>query len=292
MELENLLKSDSALKNYLCTLGGIALYALSLDLFLVGNDIAAGGLSGLAVVLAKVIPVGVGSLVFVMNVPILIAAVAMNGWKYAMGAVVGATVYSALIDLLAFLPTITSDPLVAAVYGGVVYGAGMALLTLGRGSTGGTDLLCRLLLKKLPAMSMGRMSICIDGGVVVLAMLAFGNVEVGLYAIITLAVCSFVADRIVLGFERGSLCMIVTSGDPHAVSAPLMKELGRAVTRLNGTGMYTDASRSVLLLAVRPQEVYTVKAKLQTVDPNAFVMLLPANELIGGNFQLSRSHRP
>lgn len=294
MDLELLLRSRSPVKGWLCTIGGILLYALSLDLFLAGNNIAAGGLSGIAVVLTRFLPIGVGVLVYLMNVPILAAAVLTNGWRYAFGAVVGATLYSGAIELFSFLPTVTKNPLVAAVYGGVIYGAGMALLTMGNGSTGGTDLLSRLLIKKFPAMSMGKMSVFVDGGVVILAMVAFGDIEVGLYAIITIFVCSVVADRIVLGFERGCICMIISSLDAHALADPLMKTLGRAVTRMAGTGMYTGADRNVMLLAVRPQEVPKVKSLLENVDPQAFVILLPANELIGGHFHttLLTAHRP
>jgi len=280
-------------RSALLTLGGIVLYALSLDLFLVGNDIAAGGLSGLAVVLNRFVPLSVGVMVFLMNVPILLASLLLNGWKYTMGAIIGATVYSTAIELFSFLPTLTYNATVAAVFGGALYGVGMALLTLGNGSTGGTDLLSRLLLKRFPAMSMGKMSLFTDGLVVVLAMIAFGNIEVGLYAIITLFTCSMVADQVVMGTERGSLCVIITSKDPHEVADPLMKALRKAVTRTAGTGMYAGAERNVLLMAVRPQEVPKVKYLLEQVDPAAFVMLLPANELIGGNFNSSSlTHRP
>lgn len=289
MQLEKLFDGHPHVKNLLCTLGGILMYSLALDLFLVGNNIAAGGISGIAIVLTQVFPVSVGTLVFLMNVPILLSSLVVNGWRYTIGAIIGATVYSASIELFTVFPTLTGNPLVAAVYGGVIYGVGMALLTLGNGSTGGTDLLSRLMVKRFPAMSVGKMCAFIDGGVVILAMIAFGDIEVGLYAIITIAVCSIVSDRIVLGFERGSLCMIVTAVEPHHIADPLMQALGRAVTRLEGTGMYTNVNRNVMLLAVRPQEVPKVKRLLQSIDPNAFVMLLPANELIGGNFHLSRS---
>lgn len=171
-----------------------------------------------------------------------------------------------------------------AVFGGAIYGVGMALLTIGNGSTGGTDLLNRLLIKRFPTMSVGKMSVVLDGTVVLLSMAASGSIEIGLYAIITIFICSVISDRIVLGFDRGCICMIVTSIDAHQVADPLMKALGRAVTRLPGTGMYSNAERNMLILAMKPSEVPRVKALLPSLDPGAFVMLLPANELIGGNF--------
>lgn len=272
------------LKRMLYVLGGIVMYSLALDLFLVGNNIAAGGISGLAIVLNQFVPINVGVIIYLMNIPVLLAALLINGWKYAAEAIVGATLYSGTIWLFEGLPTLTDDPTVAAVFGGVIYGVGMALLTIGNGSVGGTDLLNRLLIKRFPTMSVGKMSVVLDGAVVVLSMATSGSIEIGLYAIITIFICSVISDHIVLGFDRGCICMIITSIDAHQVADPLMKALGRAVTRLPGTGMYTGAERNMLILAMKPSEVPRVKALLPSLDPGAFVMLLPANELIGGNF--------
>ncbi|MDE7035563.1 MAG: YitT family protein [Eubacteriales bacterium] len=280
-------KMDPRFLRGMCTLGGILLYALALDLFLVGNNIAAGGLSGIAVVLRQYVPISVGLMIYIMNVPILVAALVVNGWKYTVWTIVGATIYSAVTELFAGCPTLTHDPLAAAVFGGAIYGLGMALLTFGDGSTGGTDLLSRLFVKKFPSMSVGKMCIVIDGTVIVLAILSFGNVEVGLYAILTIFVCSCVYDWIILGFKRGCICLIITSHDAREVAAPLMQALRRGVTRLNGTGMYAGLERSVLLVAVRQQEVPKVKTLLRSLDEDAFVMLRGANEIIGGNFKIN-----
>jgi len=279
-------KIDSRLLRGICTCGGILLYALSLDLFLVGNNIAAGGLSGIAVVLRQYVPLSVGLMIYIMNVPILIAALVMNGWRYTIWTIIGATFYSGATELFSVCPTLTRDPLAAAVFGGAIYGLGMALLTFGNGSTGGTDLLSRLFVKRFPAMSVGKMSVFIDGTVIILAIISFGNVEVGLYAILTIFVCSCVYDWIILGFKRGCICLIITTHDAHEVADPLMKALHRGVTRLSGTGMYAGIDRNVLLLAVRQQEVPQVKALLRSLDEDAFVMLLGANEMIGGNFKV------
>lgn len=264
------------------------MYALALALFLTGNNIAAGGLAGIAVILCKYIPLGVGVLTLIMNVPILTFAVSVNGWRYTANTILAAVLYGITVEFFGILPVLTEDPFVAAVFGGVFYGIGMALLTIGNGSVGGTDLLCRLLNKKLPFISVAKLSLIIDGGVVVLAMIAFGNVEIGLYAIIAIVVCAVVADRVVMGIERGNLCMIVTSGDAKEVADPLMKTLGKAVTRWDGNGMYTGEDRSILIVAIRPREVHEVKALVKQAEPNAFVIVIPANELIGGHFSKVR----
>lgn len=267
---------------YLC--GGNLLYALALSLFLTDNKIAAGGLAGIAVTVGNFLPIGVGVLTLILNIPILISAVFINGWQYTVDTIIAAVLYSFTVEILGKLPTLTTDPLMASIFGGLLYGLGMSLLTIGNKSVGGTDLLCRLINKKFPFLSVAKLSLMIDGGIVVFSMIVFGNIEVGLYAIITLYVCSTVADKIIFGIRRGSICMIVTSKDAKDIADPLMEELGRAVTRWIGNGMYTREDRNVLMVAIRPKEVYDVKRLLKELDSEAFVTVIPANELIGGNF--------
>lgn len=285
-----MMKKDSRfLRSWCCLLGGNLLYALALALFLTGNNIAAGGLAGIAVVLCSFLPLGVGMLTLVMNIPILVSAVVIKGWRYTIGTIVAAFLYSFTVEILdRMLPTLTNEPLVAAIFGGVLYGIGMTLLTIGNVSVGGTDLLCRLLNEKIPSLSVARLSLFIDGGIVALAILVFGNVEVGLYAIVTIFVCSMVADRVLLGIGRGSICLVVTSKDSKEIADPLMEHMGRAVTRWGGNGMYTGEERNILMVAVRPREVFEVKILLKELDPEAFVVVVPANELIGGHFSSSK----
>ncbi len=277
------------MKSWGFLMGGNLLYALALALFLTGNNIAAGGVAGIAVVLCGFLPLGVGMLTLAMNIPILVSAVVIKGWRYTAGTIAAAFLYSFTVEILdRIMPTLTREPLVAAVFGGVLYGIGMTLLTVGNVSVGGTDLLCRLLNEKIPSLSVARLSLFIDGGIVVLAMLVFGNVEVGLYAIVTIFVCSTVADRVLLGIGRGSICLVVSGKEAEEIAAPLMEKLGRAVTRWSGNGMYTGENRNVLMVAVRPREVFQVKTLLKELDPSAFVVVVPANELIGGRFNGSR----
>ena len=267
---------------YIC--GGNLLYALALSLFLTGNNIAAGGLAGVAVSIGSFIPLGVGTLTFIMNIPILISAVFINGWTYTVDTIVAAILYSVTVDIFGKLPTLTHDPLVAAVFGGFLYGLGMALLTIGNGSVGGTDLLCRLLNKKFPFLSVAKLCLLIDGAVVVLAMLVFHNVGVGLYAIITLFVCSMVGDKVIFGIRRGNICIIVSSREAKEIAVPLMVATGRAVTNWSGNGMYTGEDRNVLMMAIKPREIHEVERILREIDAGAFVVVISANELIGGNF--------
>lgn len=271
-------------KHWFYTIIGTFFYILSLRLFLIGNKIAAGGLSGAGIIINYFLDIKIGSIIILLNAPILLAAVYVNGWKYTLDTIIVAIIYSVGIDLLDFIPTIVQDPIAASIGGGVLYGAGMAMITLGNGSTGGTDLLSRLLIKKFPALSMGKMSIFIDGTIVILAMLAFKDVNVAIYPILTLYITAKTCDSILMGLVSGRMCMIITSKDPSEVACPLMKKTGRAVTLMEGRGMYSQSHRNVMIMALKPGEAHVLKEALESIDPQAFIVLLPATELIGGNF--------
>lgn len=288
-----LFRTYPAVRNWLCILLSTLLYALSLNLFLAGNDIAAGGLAGIATVLTNLIPLPISALIFLMNVPLLLISLGVKGWKFTRNTIVTAVLYSLVVELTSFLPTMTDDPLVATVFGGGMYGLGMALLVVANGSTGGTDLINRILITYFPNMSVGKMSMVVDGAVVIFAMVVFRNIEVGLYAILTICVCSMMADKALLGFEKGNLCLIITSRSAHEVADPLMAGFHRAVTQVDGVGMYAGISRNILLVGLRPHEVPKLKELLSRIDASAFVVVIPATEMLGSNFKaLAISKRP
>lgn len=283
--MDSFLQEHQSLRHWTFILCGIFLYAIALNMFLAGNNIAAGGLAGIATVLNYLIPLKISVLIFLMNVPLLVVSLFVKGWKFTQHTIVSTVIYSVLVEVTSHVPTITNDPLVATVFGGAMYGLGMTLMVLGNGSTGGTDLINRILISYFPSISVGKMSMIIDGSVVVFAMAVFGNVEVGLYAILTIYVCSVVADKALMGFEKGNLCLIITSKPAQQVAEPIMKNLRRAVTQIDGMGMYAKVGRSVLLAAIKPAETPKVKKMLSQVDPDAFVVVIPASEVLGGTFK-------
>lgn len=266
-------------------MAGNLLYSLALNLFLVENNIAAGGISGLAMSLTTMIPLRVGTLIFLMNVPLLIASFFIKGKWFTLITLLSSSIHSLTVNLTDALPTLTNDRLVASMFGGVMYGLGLVCLVRANTSSGGTDLLNRLLVVKFPQISVGKMSMIIDGTVVVIAMLVFGDVQVGLYAIITLYISSIFADKVMGGFDRADLCFVITDQDPAIISGALMRSMNRAVTKIDATGMYMGTDRSVLMIALRPGETFRLKREVSQLDPNAFVIVAYANEVLGGGFK-------
>ena len=260
------------------------LYALALNLFLAPNNIAAGGLGGIATVLNRVFQIRISVLILIMNVPLVALALVIKGWRFIGNTIVGFITYTLFVELTSAFPTASHEPLVAAVFGGALYGAGMALMSVANGSIGGTELIIRMLLNYFPTVGIGKMCLMVDGAVVILSMVVFHDVEIGLYAIITLYVCSYFADKLLLGFERGTLCFIITGKSPESIAQPLMQKLDLSITKLSGVGMFTGQARSILLTAIHAGDTSKLKAELVRLDPEGFVVIAPVNEVLGGRF--------
>lgn len=260
-------------------------YALAINLFLVPHNIAAGGFVGVATVINYVVPIPIGLTIFLMNIPFFIIALKVKGVMYTVLTILSSSVYSMFIDLTAFLPVATENPLVAAIFGGVIYGFGAVLFMMANASSGGTDLVARLLVTKFKSMSIGKMFLVVDGSVAILSILVQKNLEAGLFAITTIFICSKVNDAIINGFDFASLFFIITEKDPSIIANTIMPRLTRGVTSLQGRGMFTGQDRNVLMVAVKKSETYKVKEIISQVDENAFVVVAQANEVLGGGFK-------
>ena len=261
------------------------LYALALNLFYVGNKIAAGGFAGVATVIDSFIPIPIGVAVFIMSIPVVIAAWKVKGAPYTIMAIATTAVYSLIVDLLSFLPTITDDKLVAVVCGGILYGFGGALAIKAHLSSGGTDLLAKVLITKFRTLSIGTILMMIDGAIVVLAAVAFRDVGAAIYAILAIATCSVIMDLMNKGFNRAQMFYIFADKNLQEISDAILYEMHRGVTSLKGTGKYSNNEKEILLVVVKPNETHILKEIVHRLDPTAFIILVSANEIIGEGFE-------
>lgn len=260
-------------------------FALALNFFYVDNNIAAGGLAGVGTVLNYFLSFPVGLTIFVLNLPIVIWGLTIKGKRYVLISLIATGIYSLFVDLLAFLPCLTDDKIVAVVCGGIIYGASASLSVKAQISTGGTDLLAKLLITKFKTASIGKLYLCIDGSIVALAMVVYGNIESGIYAILAIAVCSLVTDKINSGFNRADVFYIFANKNIQQIANAILYDMGRGATCLNGTGMYANAPRNILMVVVKPGEVPRLKAIVHEQDPSAFIVLTSASEIIGEGFE-------
>ena len=264
---------------------GTAAIAIGLVVFTVPNNIAPGGVSGLATALAHISPLTVGVWTFLLNIPIVILTWRHLGFAPITKSVIGAVLLSVLIDLLTpFLPPYTGNPLLAALAGGILFGFGTALLFLRGASTGGTDLVSLLLSRVFPNLSLGILLLSADILVVAIAMIIFQNLEVALYSIVTIYVSSKTIDSLMQGIDHAKVIHIV-SEQSERIRAYIADEKGMGCTLLSGTGGYTRKGKTVLLVVVRRNELAQMVKAIQRIDRRAFLFVTDAVEVHGEGFK-------
>lgn len=269
----------------LLMLVGAALYAVALDVFLIPNKISPGGVTGLAAIVHTVTGwVPAGALTLALNVPLFLWGGAKLGWHF-LGKTMFATVSaSVMIDLFSFLPQYTDDRLLAALFGGLIVGAALALIFLRGGSTGGFDIVAKIVSLRWPLLSIGRVILLSDGLVVAVSALAYGDLNTALYTAVALFLSARAVDGLLAGAERGRLAIVITAR-PDAVIARIFAEVGRGATLIQGQGGYEGEPRGVVLCAMRVGEVGRLHRAVKQADPHAFLVMAEAGEILGEGFR-------
>lgn len=266
------------------TVLGSAVFALGFSLFLMPNDMNAGGISGLAQVVVEVLGFGsVGTLSILINLPLFILGGIKIGKKFFVGSLIGMMLSSVLIDAFALFPVIDMEPLIAVLYGGVICGLGLGIVFVSGTSTGGSDILVRLLKLKYRNVPIGQISLCFDAAVVVLTGLVFRDVTKALYTGIAVFVTSQVVDAVVYRFDYSKVALIISS-EYEAIAQAIGKELYRGATFLHGEGTYHHNQTKVVLTAVKKQQVAELKELVIRIDPKAFIIVQEAHQVLGDGF--------
>ena len=265
---------------------GSLIYGIGIYMFVVPANIAPGGASGIALMVNFVTGLPVGTLTLVLNVPLLILAWFYLSKKFAVSTAITTAVCSFVLDFVVplFIPVYAGDRLLCSLYGGVLVGAGMALIFIAGSTTGGTDILGYILQKKRPHMSIGRALMIVDGIILAASIFVFGNIEAALFGLISLYVQTKVIDAIIYGGEVGSMATIVTS-NPDEITEKVISELDRTATLLPAKGAYSRKDTNVLLCTVRKSQFSRLKKIVYDADPNAFVMVTDTSEVFGLGFK-------
>lgn len=263
---------------------GCGIFSLGFDLFLAPHEINCGGLSGLAQVFVEWFGLGtVGLLTALMNVPLFILGGRKLGKKFFFGSLVGMVAMSVFLDLLSAVPMPKTEPLLGALYGGLVTGAGMGLVFLSGVSSGGTDIIVRLVKLRHRNLPIGKITLSLDAVVALLTGIAFGDFSKTLYSGVTLYVCSMVIDAVIYSFDYSRVALIISP--KHAqIAAAITSELERGVTLLNGAGYYSKQETSVLLSAIKRQQMAELKEIVVRIDPDAFIIIQEAHQILGDGF--------
>lgn len=269
---------------------GAGLIATAIDLFLVPNKIVAGGITGIATILHLTINTPVGVVVLLLNIPLFIAGARWTGGlRFAARTIYATAMMSILTDVLAplvaHIPSIT-QPLLYTLYGGLLDGIGMGLVFRAQGTTGGTDIVARLL-NHFRGVPLGQTMLVVNGAVLVAAAIIFG-LEPALYALIVTFVATRVVD-VVQGEAAYARAAVIVSAQAADIRSKVLSDLERGVTVLAGRGGYTAAGMEVLYCVVTRSEVSILKRLVQSIDPKAFVVITEASEVLGAGFNEFRT---
>jgi uncharacterized membrane-anchored protein YitT (DUF2179 family) len=279
------------LKNLFWITLGSAIFALGFSMFLAPNQIGAGGISGLGMVINAFIPViSVGIFSVVVNVPLFLAGYRFVGRKFFIGSLVGMLLSSVLIDVFALLPEVPTEPLLGAIYGGLLVGVGCGIVFMQGASTGGVDIIARLLKFKFRNLSIGKLTLAVDLIIAVITGIAFRDINKILYCIVALFVSSEALDAVVYRFDYSYVAMIITDQD-EAIRDAISQRLDRGCTYLKGEGSYTGQKKNVIYCAVKKQQLAEIQELVMETDPSAFLVLQEAHQVLGEGFERYSKHK-
>lgn len=278
-------KGKEFLLDVLHDLAGGFLFAVGLACFVAPAQIAPGGVSGISVLLNYLTGLPVGTLNLAFNLPLLLLAWFFLGRGFTLRTLRSVFLQSVTIDLVTlWLPRYTGERVMAALFGGVAIGTGLSLVFRRGSTTGGTDIVSRLIQLKYRHLSIGKLLFLVDVTVLLLSAAVFRNIETGLYGMITIYTSGRVLDGILYGMDTGKVLLVISEKN-REIAGRIMGELERGVTFLHGSGGWSGEGKELLLCAVRAAQCYPVEEIIRAVDPDAFLIVLEANEIAGEGFR-------
>ena len=263
---------------------GCTLFALGFDLFLQPHGMNSGGISGLAMVLVHLLGFGtVGVINILINLPLFVMGGMKIGRQFFFGSLVGMILLSTAIDACAVIPVPEIEPLVAAIYGGTLCGAGLGLVFVSGGSTGGSDIIVRLLKLRYQNVPIGTINICFDLVVALLTGIVFRDIACTLYSGIAIFITGQIVDAVVYRFDYSKVALIIS---PHhqKIAREIGLQLRRGATYLHSQGSYSGREQEVILTAVKKQQLAELKQLVVEIDPNAFIIVQEAHQVLGDGF--------
>ncbi|MDF2714813.1 MAG: hypothetical protein K0R28_1738 [Paenibacillus sp.] len=264
-------------------LAGCLIIALSFNFFLNPNQIASGGVAGISTIIQQLFGIEPAVMQWVLNIPLFILGMLFLGGQFGLKTAVGSVVLPLFVLLTRDLGPLTTNALLATIYGGIGIGAGLGIVFRGRGSTGGLDSAAQLI-HKWTGLGYGLAVAMLDGAVILTAGVVFSP-EKALYALIGLFVTTKTIDVVQIGFRYSKVAFIMTK-EMESIRDAILFELDRGLTLLDGRGGYTGEDRPTLMVVVSQTEVTRLKTIVRSVDPNAFIILTDANEVLGEGFKL------
>lgn len=260
------------------------IYSIGIHCLTAPNEIAPGGVTGISTIINSFTGISIGLLYGLINLPLIIIGLIFLGRSTMIKTIVSVIVITVATDFLfAEIPVYEGNQMLAAIFGGVFFGVSLGFIYMREGTSGGTDIINRIIHKKLPHFSLGKIMLAGDAIILTSAMFIYKSIEAGLYAIISIFICSKVMDMILYGTLEGKL-LLIFSNNYEPITECIIKEYNRGVTLLNGEGGFSGESKKVICCAVQKNQYVKIKRIVSRIDPHAFIVITNAGEVLGEGF--------
>ena len=271
---------------YLVITFGSALYAIGFQFFLYPNNISSGGVVGTAMIINTLTGIPVGLMTILLNIPLFIIAWRHFGLDFLIGSLAGMALSSVLVDVFAsFASAGTDDPMLAAIIGGAIKGAGLGMVYYVGATTGGIDIVVKILRQKLASINFGTIMLLLDAFIILAYALVLGRYESAMYSMVAMYVATKVVDLALYGIDNACMCYII-SESTEAITAEIVSgPLHRGVTLLEGRGGYSGAQRNVLLCVIKRTQIGQLKRLVKGIDEHAFFIVTNAKNVFGNGFE-------
>lgn len=274
-------------KVYSLILIGTFIMAAGFVLFISPYKLAPGGVYGIAIILHHLFGFPIGLSALAMDIPLTILGIKILGPRFGIKTIVGFLATSIWVSLLEFTygyePLVEDDALLSAIFGGVLIGVGLGMVFKSRATSGGSDIIA-MIFAKYTHLPIGQLLIVVDSVIVLLGLAAFGKWEIPLYSWIVIFISGKIIDVVLQGLDYDKTLFIV-SEQHEAIRHKILTDLNRGGTILNGKGMYNGSDKSIIFTVVNRRELAILKDFINNVDPNAFLTVLNANEILGEGFK-------
>jgi len=263
---------------------GAVIYGISIQFFTYPNSIVTGGLTGIAMIINSMtgFPVGIGTII--MNIPLFAYAWRKLGLGFVISSLVGMALCSIFVDIFALTNiVVTTNPLLASVYGGVIKGFGLGLIYTTSATSGGVDIVAKFLRKKYPFINFGTLILIIDVVIIAAYAVIFKKYDSSMYSIICMYIAAQVIDLVLYGAVNSKVCYIITD-ESNAIKNAIVEQLHRGVTFLHGEGAWSGNEKNIILCVIKTRQIVELKKIVKSLDENAFMILSDSREVFGKGF--------
>ena len=269
-----------------------AIYAVGFNWCYVPNAIGFGGITGVAQIIHALLPrAPIGTVAIILNIPLFLLSWRLLGRQMLVGSLFAMAISAVFIDLLDSLYRFPSmDPILACIFGGILVGGSLGIVLQQNATTGGTDLIARLLKQPFPWLPVSKLLLVVDLLIILSAALVFGSLESALYGIISLYVTTLTIDLVLYGTDRAKVAYIISS-QPEKISSAILYEIDRGVTILSGRGAWSGEEKQVLMVAFKQRQIVALKRVIRQYDPAAFLIVCEAHEVLGDGFRTHKQNQ-